>query len=251
MGAHSAGNGHAGDAAPSRDHRDAQGHATGQHSAVRDRDPGNIGRLRRPHRRVMPSAQARRCGRAAVSAAACIAADQGTVYWITGLAAAGKTTLATRLWHRLRRSGRPAVLLDGDRLRAVLDAEAAHAPEDRLRLALTYGRLCRELAGQGLDVVCATISMFHAVRDWNRAHIGRYREIYLRIPIAVAHARDPKGIYARHREGVQQHVVGQDLEAELPRSPDLVIDNGGALSPDAAVDLIWETLVDARAGVDA
>ncbi|MCC7047079.1 MAG: adenylyl-sulfate kinase [Alphaproteobacteria bacterium] len=164
--------------------------------------------------------------------------EQGTVYWITGLAAAGKTTIATKLCERLRRGGRAAVLLDGDRLRVVLDAEAAHAPEERRRLAMTYGRLCRELAGQGIDVVCATISMFHAVRDWNRAQIGRYREIYLRVSPEVLRRRDPKGIYARHARGAQQQVVGQDIEPELPHAPDLVIDNDGAMTPEAAVDLI-------------
>lgn len=167
-------------------------------------------------------------------------AETGTVYWITGLAAAGKTTLATRLVERLRLSGRPTVLLDGDRMRAVLGAQAAYTPEDRRHLAFTYARLGHELAGQGFDVVCATISMFHAVRDWNRAHIRRYREIYLRVPQAVLRARDPKGLYARHAHGMQPHMVGQDVAPELPLNPDLVIDNDGALSPDQAVDLIWK-----------
>jgi len=177
--------------------------------------------------------------------------ERGTVYWITGLAAAGKTTLATILWQRLRGAGVSTVLLDGDRLRVVLDAEAAHAPEERRRLAMTYARLCRELAGQGLDVICATISMFHQVRDWNRANIARYREIYLRVPADVLGQRDPKGIYAQYRQGGLKHVVGQDLATELPRAPDLVIDNDGSLSPDAAVDLIWRSLVTARDRVNA
>ena len=56
-------------------------------------------------------------------------------------------------------------------------------PDDRRRLALTYGRLAREVASQGIDAVCATISMFHVVREWNRHHIPRYREIYLRVPL--------------------------------------------------------------------
>jgi adenylylsulfate kinase len=187
-------------------------------------------------------------GKAPVAAGA---GGAGTVYWITGLAGAGKTTVGGRLCERLRASGRPAVLLDGDRLRTVFDAEQAHAAEDRLRLAKTYGRLCRELAEQGIDVVCATISMFHAVRAWNRAEIARYREIYLRVPRDVLRARDPKGIYARHESGRQPHVVGHDLRPELPLDPDLVIDNDGPITPDAAVELIWNTLVVAHATEDA
>lgn len=167
----------------------------------------------------------------------------GSVYWITGLAAAGKTTVATRLCARLRAAGRPVVLLDGDRMRAVLGARDAYAPEDRLRLAMTYARLCRELAGQGIDVVCATISMFHAVHDWNRAEIPQYHEIYLRVPAEVLMHRDPKGLYARHRQGLQAQVVGQDLAPELPRSPDLTIDNDGAVTLEDVVERIWSTQV--------
>lgn len=167
----------------------------------------------------------------------------GSVYWITGLAAAGKTTVATGLCDRLRAAGRPAVLIDGDRMRAILGAQDAFAPEDRLRLAMTYARLCRELAGQGIDVVCATISMFHAVRDWNRAEIAHYHEIYLRVPAEVLSHRDPKGLYARHRQGLQAQVVGQDLAPELPRAPDLTIDNDGAVTPEDAVERIWATQV--------
>lgn len=167
----------------------------------------------------------------------------GSVYWITGLSAAGKTTVATKLCARLRRAGRAAVLLDGDRLRAVLEAGEAYAPEDRLRLAMTYARLCRELAGQGLDVVCATISMFHAVREWNRAQIAQYHEIYLRVPAEVLGRRDPKRLYAGQRQGSQVQVVGRDIVPELPLAPDLTIDNDGAVTPDEAVERIWATQV--------
>ncbi len=177
--------------------------------------------------------------------------EPGTVFWITGLAAAGKTTLASLLCERLRRSGRVAVLLDGDRLRAVFGAQAAYAQEDRRHLAFTYARLCREIAAQGPDVVCATISMFQAVRDWNRANIGDYREIYLRVAPEVLRARDPKRLYARHAQGALPFVVGQDLAPELPRDPDLVIDNDGGLTPDQAVDLIWKLRADAREKVPA
>lgn len=176
--------------------------------------------------------------RPTVTVANASVASAGTVYWVTGLAAAGKTTVATALCDRLRARGRAAVLLDGDRLRAVLDAGEAYGPEDRRRLAMTYARLCRELAGQGFDVVCATISMFHAVRDWNRAEIACYREIYLRVPAEVLAGRDPKGLYARHRAGTMPQIVGQDLAPELPRAPDLTIDNDGALTPDQVVDRI-------------
>lgn len=163
----------------------------------------------------------------------------GTVYWITGLSGAGKSTVAALLAKRLRAHGRPVLQLDGDILREIFSPAAGHHAQDRLRLAQAYGRLCREVAAQGIDVVCATISMFHAVRKWNRENIPAYREIYLKVPIAELERRDTKGLYQAAREGNTKNVVGIDIHAELPEAPDVTVENHG-ISPETAVDRIWK-----------
>ena len=109
-------------------------------------------------------------------------------------------------------------------------------------------RLCKLLSDQGTDVVCATISLFHEVHRWNRANIPLYHEIYLRVPAEELHRRDVKGIYRTARQGVLTDVVGLDVTAEVPESPDLVIDNHGATDVAAAVDLIWRRFIEPGAG---
>ena len=99
-------------------------------------------------------------------------------------------------------------------------------------------RLCRLLAEQGADVVCATISLFHEVQRWNRENIPGYCEIYLRVPLDELRRRDSKGIYAGAQRGNTRDVVGLDVPAEAPESPDLVLDNYGALDVATAVDRI-------------
>lgn len=148
---------------------------------------------------------------------------QGIVVWITGLSGAGKSTVGEQVAVTLRGKGRAVVWLDGDRLRAILGtADSGFDPESRLALAMSYGRLCAELAGQGIDVVCTTVSMFHRVRDWNRQTIPNYFEVYLRVPLDELRRRDPKGHYRDSRD-----MIGVHHDAEEPLTPDLVIDNHG------------------------
>jgi adenylylsulfate kinase-like enzyme len=149
----------------------------------------------------------------------------GRVFWITGLSGAGKSTVGRELWTRLRAAGRPVTFLDGDALRAAIAEDLGHSVSNRRRSAMRNARLCQLLASQGADVVCATISLFHAVQHWNRENITNYREIYLRVPMAELRRRDGKGVYTSGQGGEPREIVGIDLPAEIPKDPDLVACN--------------------------
>lgn len=164
----------------------------------------------------------------------------GQVFWVTGLAGAGKSSIAEELCVLIRGIKPNVVSLDGDVMREVFGATASYSPAERLALAFQYGRLCRLLADQGIDVVCATISMFHEVRAWNREHIAGYREIYVRVPIEVLIARDQKQLYSQALRGERLNVAGIDLVIEEPVTPDVVLDNGGQRPP---ADLAREVFI--------
>ncbi|GAB6057110.1 adenylyl-sulfate kinase [Desulfonatronum parangueonense] len=144
--------------------------------------------------------------------------NPGRVIWITGLSGAGKTTLAKTLLPHLPS---PAVLLDGDELRSALGMAGTGFDRDsRLNLALSYARLARLLAVQGLTVVVATISLFHSVHDWNRANQPNYLEVWLDVPEAECRRRDPKGLYAAQQADSQP--MACEETAEFPRCADVV-----------------------------
>lgn len=162
----------------------------------------------------------------------------GTVYWITGLAGAGKTTIARELYERLRCQTERIILLDGDDLRKSVTLDLGYTREERLEGAMRNARLSAMLARQGLTIVIATISMFHDVRRWNREHIDNYCEIYLEVPMKVLQERNQKNLYHDAMKGTVSCVVGIDIEAEEPENPDIRILNDGTLSVEACVKQI-------------
>ncbi|TJZ74051.1 adenylyl-sulfate kinase [Chitiniphilus eburneus] len=155
----------------------------------------------------------------------------GVVYWVTGLAGAGKTTIGTALHRHLRESGRHVVMLDGDRLREVFGGQHGYSVEERRHLAMCYARLCKLLADQGCDVVCATVSMFASVRQWNRDNLAHYCEIYIVAPEDHLFARR-----AFYSDNTSSHeVVGLNPAYELPVNPDVTIENDGRRTPEQLV----------------
>lgn len=147
------------------------------------------------------------------------------LFWITGLAGAGKTTIARALVESLRDRQSAVVLLDGDELREVLSMTDCHGPADRLHLAKCYARLGRLLHSQGVNVVCATISPFPAVRHWLRNNVQGYIEVFIRASQDTLRNRDQKGLYSSSDRPGIINLVGHDIPFVEPVSPDCLIDN--------------------------
>lgn len=157
--------------------------------------------------------------------------QSGKVYWITGLSGAGKTTIGRLLYQRLCLEKSNIVFLDGDILREVFGNDLGHSKEDRFRSAMRNARLCKMLSDQGLDVVCATISLFHQCQEWNRANIFGYVEIFLDVPVRILEKRDSKGLYRTEED----NLVGIHIVPEPPQSPDITILNDGSETPEQIV----------------
>lgn len=163
----------------------------------------------------------------------------GTVYWITGLSGAGKTTIGKMLYAKIKEEYSNTVFLDGDMLRKVFGDDLGYSEEDRRKCAMRYSRLCAMLQEQGMNVVCCTISMFNSVREWNRQNIRNYKEIYLKVSMDTLRRRDQKGLYSGITEEKQKEVVGIHMDIEEPECPDLILENDGEKTPEEQVEKIF------------
>ncbi len=165
-----------------------------------------------------------------------------TVYWVTGLSGAGKTTIGKRLFRHLKNEYSNSIFFDGDELRKTVASDLGYSEEDRRECAMRYAKLCKLLAEQDIHVVICTISMFQDVRDWNRENITDYKEIYIRVPMEVLQKRDQKGLYSGNTLEKDTTVAGVHFEFEEPKNPDFIVDNPGDENPDEIAKRVWEEM---------
>lgn len=168
---------------------------------------------------------------------------RAAVIWLTGMSAAGKTTIAREVERRLFEQKCRTMLLDGDQLRHGLCGDLGFSPEDRTENIRRAGEVARLFFEQGSLVLCAFVSPYRDDRDRVRALFpeGRFIEVLVEASTDIRRARDPKGLYARADGGKIAQFTGLSAPYEEPSAPELVL-NTGLLSPLRAADLVIERL---------
>lgn len=170
--------------------------------------------------------------------------QQPAVLWFTGLSGSGKSTIANMVEKKLHRMNRHTFLLDGDNVRHGLNKDLGFTEADRIENIRRVGEVAKLMADAGLIVITAFISPFRAERDMVRAMLpeGEFMEIHIDTPLAVAEARDVKGLYKKARSGQLKNFTGIDSPYEEPESPEIRIDTT-AMTVEQAADLIIDRLI--------
>lgn len=138
--------------------------------------------------------------------------------WITGLAGSGKTTIAKKVFNKLRKKSPAIVFLDGDDFRAIMQDELGFGLKDRKRNAWRIARLCSFLTSQGVSVVCSTMSLYKEIHSYNRKMNKKYYEVYIDVDMQELLKRDKKGLYSGAIKGKVKNVTGVDLPFDKPSS---------------------------------
>jgi bifunctional enzyme CysN/CysC len=159
--------------------------------------------------------------------------------WFTGLSGAGKSTIANLVEKKLHLAGRHTFLLDGDNVRLGLNRDLGFSDADRAENIRRVGETARLMLDAGLIVLAAFISPFRAERRMVREMLGEgeFVEVFVDVPLDVAEERDPKGLYAKARDGRIPNFTGIGSPYEVPEAPDIRID-AAAMSPEEAAEAV-------------
>ncbi|HEY1683134.1 MAG TPA: adenylyl-sulfate kinase [Tepidisphaeraceae bacterium] len=152
--------------------------------------------------------------------------QKGVTLWLTGLSASGKSTIACLLEKKLFERGRLVYRLDGDNIRHGLNKNLGFSAEDRHENIRRIGEVANLFVDAGAICLASFISPYRADRQMVREiHAsGDFLEIYVKISLAAAEKRDPKGLYKKARAGQITGFTGIDDPYEEPETPELIID---------------------------
>jgi len=162
------------------------------------------------------------------------------VLWFTGLSGSGKSTLANSLEVELHQAGYHTYVLDGDNVRAGLNADldfTAQGREENLRRIAEVAKL---FVDAGIITLAAFISPMITDRNKVREIIGsdNFLEIYIKADLSTCESRDVKGLYKKARKGEIPNFTGISAPYEAPKNPDIIIDTSSQTIEEATKELL-------------
>jgi bifunctional enzyme CysN/CysC len=162
---------------------------------------------------------------------------------LTGLTAAGKSTIATALERRLFDRGRTAIRLDGENVRLGISRDLGFSSQERSENLRRVAEVARLVNNQGLIAIAALVAPKDEVRARARELVGgdRYVEVFVDTPLEVCRERDANGMYEAADSGEIPQFPGVSATYDRPTDMDLRVDTS-VLDVDECVDAIMDLL---------
>ena len=158
--------------------------------------------------------------------------QKSKIIWFTGLSGSGKSTIANELEKRLFAVGKHSYVLDGDNLRLGLNKDLGFTRADRAENVRRVAEIAHLMADAGLIVIVALVSPFAEDRDNARARFEKemFAVVWVKTPLEVCTARDPKGLYKKAASGSLPNLSGVGQEYEPPNNAELILDGTEEIS---------------------
>ena len=147
--------------------------------------------------------------------------NKGILFWVTGLAGSGKTTLGKKIKKNITKIYGPTVMISGDDIRKIFTLKG-YEYNERIAILKKYGLFAKYITEQKINIILAVVGMFEVQRKWNRTNIENYIEIYIQSSIKEIIKLNKKKIYNQKNSG---KIIGIDIKPEYPKKPDIKIIN--------------------------
>ena len=164
-------------------------------------------------------------------------AEAGSVFWLLGPSAAGKTTIAQKVCQRLSAANIPAIHFDGDEIRNLFGPVLNFSKENRMLVVKALAYLAEKLSKIGYHVFVSALTAHSEARLHIQDNINNLFIVCIFCSIEECIRRDPKGLYKLALEKKIDTVVGINEEYVMPEKYDLMI-NSEDMDPNKSAETI-------------
>ena len=147
--------------------------------------------------------------------------NKGILFWITGLAGSGKTTLGKKIKKDISKIYGPTIMISGDDIRKIF-ALKGYEYDERVTILKKYSLFAKYITEQKINIILAVVGMVETQRKWNRTNIENYIEIYIKSNIQDIKKLNKKKIYNKKNSG---KLIGVNIKPQYPKKPDITIIN--------------------------
>ena len=161
----------------------------------------------------------------------------GIVFWVTGLAGSGKTTIAKKLKSGIQKKYGATIVLSGDEIRNIFNLKG-YSYNDRLLTVKKYQLLIKKLSDQKINVIFAVIGMMNEIRKKNKKLFKNYVEIFIKPNIKKLKKKKKKKLYSK-----KNNVVGKDIKPELPKNPNIIVNNNFTTSVEEMTERLLKKII--------
>jgi adenylylsulfate kinase-like enzyme len=143
--------------------------------------------------------------------------NKGILFWITGLSGAGKSSLAKKIYFRIKKRYGPTIILHGDNFRKIFKLKG-YSKNERLIVGKMYIKFLELIINQKINVIFSVIGLFDELRKINTKKFDNYVEIFIKTDLKKIF-QYKKHIYKKN------NVWGKNIEPEYPKKPNIIINN--------------------------